>query len=249
MGVKEDAVGRRDIYEIPPDKIEVQEGFNLRTDFGEDFGEFCADIAANKVREPITVHRTKEGRYFVRNGHRRLMAAQKAGLESIPCMLEEKSLSDIEVIFACLSGNNAKPFTDAEKGEGFRRLLGFGCKLPDLAKRTGHTVAFIKGCLALAASPEMREAGMSAAAAAELSKVPTAKAKEIVASGARSASEVRQMVNGAKAKAPRPKFLQHEYGRFTHAGRQRELTDLERGYLRGICVALGTERPLEMEEA
>ena len=57
---------------------------NVREDL-ELTAEFCASIASAGVRIPLLVTPVEGGGYRVIEGHRRLAAAVKAGLEAVPC--------------------------------------------------------------------------------------------------------------------------------------------------------------------
>lgn len=66
---------------------------NVREDL-ELTPEFCASIAGAGVRVPLLVTATSDGAYRVIEGHRRLAAAAKAGLEMVPCDLDPGRAED-----------------------------------------------------------------------------------------------------------------------------------------------------------
>ena len=74
-----------DVDEIDPDK-------DRKNSASE---ELIEDIRKNGIRERLTVREKRDGRYEVVHGDRRLDAAKKIGLETIPCEIIKITLNDI----------------------------------------------------------------------------------------------------------------------------------------------------------
>lgn len=74
-----------DVDEIDPDK-------DRKNSASE---ELIEDIRKNGIRERLTVREKRNGRYEVVHGDRRLDAARKIGLETIPCEIIKITLNDI----------------------------------------------------------------------------------------------------------------------------------------------------------
>ena len=153
---------RRDIFEIDPRKIEVQGGWNPRTDFsGED--ELKLSIIENGVLEPLTVKAVGE-RVILVDGERRLRATLLAIMDgheivSVPAMLARRGISDIEAMFTAIIKNDGKPLSPVEEADAFRRLAAWGVTQSDIAKRIGRSQPYVSGRLVLVdAAPEVRKA-------------------------------------------------------------------------------------------
>lgn len=163
MPWKNDAVlKRRDVFEVDPRAIEIEAGWNPRTDFsGED--ELMASIIENGVRVPLTVKAVGD-RIVLVDGERRLRAtrraiAEGAGIVSVPAMLSRRGVSDVEALLDSLIKNDGKPLTATEEAEAFRRLSAWGLTQQDIARRVGKSQGYVCGRLALVdAVPEVKEA-------------------------------------------------------------------------------------------
>jgi ParB family chromosome partitioning protein len=76
-------------YEILPlEKISIKN--NVRQFHNnKDIDELVESIQVGiGLQNPISVYQAGDG-YFIKSGHRRFKAAQKAGLTEIPCIIEE----------------------------------------------------------------------------------------------------------------------------------------------------------------
>lgn len=180
---------RRDIFEIDPRKIEVQGGWNPRTDFsGED--ELKLSIIENGVLEPLTVKAVGE-RVILVDGERRLRATLLAIMDgheivSVPAMLARRGISDIEAMFTALIKNDGKPLSPVEEADAFRRLAAWGVTQADIAKRIGRSQPYVSGRLVLVdAAPEVRKAVTE-------KKVKIKAAKQIIKKSGGSVERQRQ---------------------------------------------------------
>jgi ParB family chromosome partitioning protein len=77
----------RDTMEIPIDSIEVNP-YQPRQDFEEtSLDELANSIKVHGIIQPLTVRRLHEGKYQLIAGERRLKAAKKAGLTTVPAFV------------------------------------------------------------------------------------------------------------------------------------------------------------------
>jgi len=110
------------VKEIPLDKLKPSP-FNPRTDLG-DIDELAATMKQiGGVIEPITVRPAPglEGEYEVVVGERRVKAAKKAGLKTVPARV--KKMSDEEAMGLQIVENlQRKELTPVEEGKLFREL-------------------------------------------------------------------------------------------------------------------------------
>jgi ParB family transcriptional regulator, chromosome partitioning protein len=72
------------------DKIEVVEGFNPRTHMDPDaLARLAGSLGKTDVVQPLTVRPIEGGKFAVIAGHRRLKAAEMAGIERVPVHVRE----------------------------------------------------------------------------------------------------------------------------------------------------------------
>jgi ParB family chromosome partitioning protein len=136
---------KKDIYQIDPRNIVVQEGFNSRVDFG-DIDELASQIREQGVLNPITVipFTTEDGaeKYRLVDGERRYRATMKlieSGFEipRIPALFQPKSTSKEDMFIQQLMRNEGKPFSEYEYGIAFQKFQKFGYSNADIAKKLG----------------------------------------------------------------------------------------------------------------
>lgn len=92
------------IINIPISKINVSK-FNVRK-IGvlDDIGDLRDNIKEIGIKSPVSVHEYRKGKYNIISGQRRYIAAKKAGLKEIPCIIRTK-VSDIDIIIESFSEN------------------------------------------------------------------------------------------------------------------------------------------------
>ena len=108
--------------------------FQPRQDFAEpELKELAESITRHGVLQPLLV-REVDGEYQLIAGERRLMAAKRAGLETVPCRV--LALGDKEVCEAAIEENiKRKDLHPLEKAKAFRDYLDrFGGTVEALAK-------------------------------------------------------------------------------------------------------------------
>lgn len=146
--------------------------FNPRRTFGETgLQELAADLKHQGVLSPLLVRpRVPElfagtddpnaiTGYELVFGHRRLRAAQIAGLVDVPCMV--RAMTDEEAKRAQISENLAREDVHPiEEAEGFQALIDDGTETADtLAERYGKSRSYVYGRLTLLkACKEIRDA-------------------------------------------------------------------------------------------
>ncbi len=146
---------------IPVSQLTAHPG-NVREDL-ELTTEFCASIAAAGVRVPLLVTVVGEGAYRVIEGHRRLAAAVKAGLEAVPCDLDPDRSGDEagQYLDMLLANSDAyrRNFVPAEEAAALFAAHEAGASRTRLRKATGRKAEEIKTALQVAQiTPETRTA-------------------------------------------------------------------------------------------
>ena len=135
---------------------------NVREDL-ELTTEFCASIASAGVRIPLLVTPVEDGGYRVIEGHRRLAAAVKAGLEAVPCDVDPGQAADEagQYVDMLLANSEAyrKNFAPVEEAAALFAAHEAGASRTRLRKATGRKAEEIKTALKAAQiSPETRSA-------------------------------------------------------------------------------------------
>jgi ParB-like nuclease domain len=141
MGVKDLSLKTGNIYYISVDKIQVNEGWNIREDYG-DIESFAKHILDNGITFPALVGHVENDVFYVTQGHRRRLASLKAlelGADlskGLPCVLEPKSKSPEERIAEQISTNEGKSYTPLEKALVVKKLASFHWDAKQISKCT-----------------------------------------------------------------------------------------------------------------
>ncbi len=158
---------RTDMFMVPWRKLQIMDGFNVRTDSQDNKNHIDA-LAQSMIQngfyrdKPITVFAGKdadnEDTLFVTDGHCRLAAvalAVKAGaeIERVPVLLKPAETTLADLTAALANGNNGKPLAPLELAAVCKRLLSYGVAEGDVAKRVGITPKYLGDLRALAGAP------------------------------------------------------------------------------------------------
>jgi ParB/RepB/Spo0J family partition protein len=130
---------------------------NPRRDVGN-ITELTASIKSKGFRGALIVAPAADdfGYTLVFGGHRRLEAAKKAKLKTIPCLIDDTLGGEAEQLEMMLIENvHRSDLSPVEEGDGYQHLLEF----PDydvtrIARATGRSARIITGRLQVAALPE-----------------------------------------------------------------------------------------------
>ena len=129
--------------------------YQTRTNFDEaKLTELANSIAISGVIQPIAVRPGKEGRYTLITGERRLIAAKKAGLTTIPAVVRE--VSDVQAMEMTIVENLQRAdLNPIEQANAYQRLgQDFHMTQEQIAVRTGQPRASIANFLRLLKLPE-----------------------------------------------------------------------------------------------
>jgi ParB/RepB/Spo0J family partition protein len=164
------------------DKIKVEKDFNPRTDFDErSLAELEASIRQSGLVTALTVRPNGEG-YVLIAGQRRLIAAKRAGLETVPVVVREGT----DALAAAIAENLIRADLDPIEEAGALARLAEAEKLAthkQLAERVGKSSGYVSERLRLLALPEAAQLQIAAG------KVPVAAEREL-----RRAAEVSPAV-------------------------------------------------------
>lgn len=145
----------RVIHEGPPDDETVGFRFlltewldeskaNPRTRFDEKALDALADsIRAHGVLTPLLVRPILDGtRFEIAAGHRRFRAAQRAGLDAVPCVVRE--MTDVELLEILVVENNQREDVHPlEEAQGYRALVDAGYNAERIAERLGRNRSYV----------------------------------------------------------------------------------------------------------
>jgi ParB/RepB/Spo0J family partition protein len=143
---------------LPIDQIHPAED-NVRRRLG-DTRDLAASIGSVGIIEPLLVTPRADdlgGGYLIVAGHRRLAAAEAAGLTDVPCTI--RSLTDVERIEIGLAENIARcTLNPVDEAVGYFRMAEYGVSAKDTARRLGRSLAHVKARLALLELPTRTQA-------------------------------------------------------------------------------------------
>lgn len=135
---------KKDMYNIDPHNIVVQDNFNCRIDF--DLDELKDSIRENGVKNPISVIPFKDEhgneKYRLVDGERRYRAtmaliSEGVDIMRIPALFLSKSLKPDELLIEQLIRNEGKKFSEYEMGIAFRKFIDLGYEPNEIVKKLG----------------------------------------------------------------------------------------------------------------
>lgn len=179
---------------------------NPRKDLG-DLTELTASIKENGILQNLTVVPMEDGRYRALIGHRRLAAAQLAGLAEVPCVIVEMEYR--EQLQTMLQENMQRTdLTVYEQARGFQMMLNLGDTVESLAEKSGFSQSTIRRRVKLLELDEKAfkasvERGATLADYAELDKLedPAVKNKVLASIGtANFKCELNRALDNQKTK-------------------------------------------------
>ena len=117
---------------------------NVRRTYG-DIEELADSIKKNGVMQNLTVipDPEKEDCYLVVIGNRRLMAAQKAGLETVPCQIADMDPKTVAETML-LENMQRNDLSIIDQAYGFQLCLDLGDTAEDIAEKTGLSKQTVK---------------------------------------------------------------------------------------------------------
>ena len=154
----------------------------------EEVAELADSIKANGLLEPLIVC-SKEDRFCLIAGYRRITASRLAGLTTLPCIVREGS--DAELIeLALLENIQRADLTYIEEAESYKRLMEVtGIDAQTVAKRMKKAVSTVYDRLSLLSLPTdiqtlVATRGITIKAALEVGKVGDMKRRSRLAAKA-----------------------------------------------------------------
>ncbi len=156
---KEDGKGRRDVFWLNPDRLEIVPGFNLRGERSDrdDYIRWLADSIKEKgVIQPLTIRnpKTTGGHLQITDGECRIRAvalarSEGADIKTVPVQVEEDHANDADRVVGMILRNSLLPLTPLQRAEGFKRLAAWGHSEKQMAKETGYSLSQVENFLKL----------------------------------------------------------------------------------------------------
>jgi len=203
----EGAGRKQGVRMIPLDRIEPNPD-QPRMEFDEaSLEELAASIREHGVLQPILVRPREQGRYQLVAGERRWRASKRAGLESIPALIEEID-DDTALEIAIIENLQREDLSPLEEAMLYDRMVReHGYSIRRLAQKLGKDKGYLENRLRLAdAPPEIKELVSvrkdTLSHAYELLKVSDPKKRrrlaEQVARGELSLVKLRERIEGGR---------------------------------------------------
>lgn len=125
---------------------------NLRHRLG-DLADLTRSVQAVGVIEPLLVTPNDHGTYTVIAGHRRLAAAQAAGVAELPCVV--RVINEIEAVeLALIENGQRQDLNPIEEAEGYYQLFEAGRAVTEMSTTLGRSAKHISARLALLELPK-----------------------------------------------------------------------------------------------
>ena len=147
------SINQKSVKEIELSSISAGR-FQPRSNFNEQkLSELTDSIKNHGVLSPILVRELGLNKFEVIAGERRLRASKQAGLETIPCLIDQKK--DQDALESALIENLQREDLNAvEEARGYDRLKReFGLTQEEVAKSTGKARSTIANSLRLLSLP------------------------------------------------------------------------------------------------
>lgn len=131
------------IQEIELSKLK-NHPMNVRRTYA-DIDELADSIKKNGVMQNLTVipDQDQEGCYLVVIGNRRLLAAQKAGLQTVPCQITDMDQKTVAETML-LENMQRNDLSIVDQAYGFQLCLDLGDTASDIAEKTGLSKQTVK---------------------------------------------------------------------------------------------------------
>lgn len=129
--------------------------FQPRKEFdAESLNELVESVTQHGVLQPLIVRSTPTGMQLIA-GERRLIAARKAGLRTVPCRvieLDDRAVSEVAII----ENLQRSDLNELEKAQAFHNYIEqYGCSIEDLAKKLGKDRSTVSNSLRLLELPDV----------------------------------------------------------------------------------------------
>jgi ParB/RepB/Spo0J family partition protein len=146
---------------VPLDKIKSGDGFNPRSDFGdEQMAELVASVKRHGIITPLTLAPAEDGCFTIIAGERRYRAAKAAKLAEVPAQVRD---ADGQALSLAVAENVIRAdLNPLEEARAYRRLADEHGEVAKVAKLVGKRAKLISERLDLLRLPEEAQALVAA---------------------------------------------------------------------------------------
>ena len=147
--VNQQTIKKLDLHQIKPNR------FQPRQSFDEDkINELSLSIAKHGVLSPILVRETGAGGYELIAGERRLRAAKKAGLKTLPCLIDSAE-DQTSLELALIENLQREDLNPIEEARGYDRLKReFNLTQDNISEVTGKARSSVANSMRLLNLPQ-----------------------------------------------------------------------------------------------
>ena len=147
--VNQQTIKELDLHQIKPNR------FQPRQSFDEDkINELSLSIAKHGVLSPILVRETGAGGYELIAGERRLRAAKKAGLKTLPCLIDSAE-DQTSLELALIENLQREDLNPIEEARGYDRLKReFNLSQDNISEVTGKARSSVANSMRLLNLPQ-----------------------------------------------------------------------------------------------
>ena len=137
------------IQEIEVSKLKIHPK-NVRQEY-RDIDELAESLKTKGVLQNLTVVKNPDevGTYYVVIGNRRLTAARKAGLSTLPCQISDMDEKE-QVATMLLENMQRNDLTISEQAYGFQYMLDLGETENSISEKTGLSKSTVRHRLNIA---------------------------------------------------------------------------------------------------
>lgn len=185
---------------------------NPRKNVG-DVSELAASIKKVGILQNLTIINDpkKPGYYVNLIGHKRAVAAKRAGLTEVPCEIKESMEDKDQIYIMCIENIQRDDLTPLEQADAFQLMLDLGSTEADIASKTGFSKATIRNRIKIArakidpdkikAKEKERNFQMTLADLGALAEIKDAEIRDAILSDAKNSAEIQWKCEEVKKKA------------------------------------------------
>ena len=147
--VNQQTIRELDLHQIKPNRFQPRQSFNE-----DKINELSLSIAKHGVLSPILVRETGAGGYELIAGERRLRAAQKAGLKTLPCLIDSAE-DQTSLELALIENLQREDLNPIEEARGYDRLKReFNLTQDNISEVTGKARSSVANSMRLLNLPQ-----------------------------------------------------------------------------------------------
>ena len=147
--VNQQTIKELDLHQIKPNRFQPRQSFD-----GDKINELSLSIAKHGVLSPILVRETGAGGYELIAGERRLRAAKKAGLKTLPCLVDSAE-DQTSLELALIENLQREDLNPIEEARGYDRLKReFNLTQDNISEVTGKARSSVANSMRLLNLPQ-----------------------------------------------------------------------------------------------